>query len=474
MRSDKKQQKTMSGNKNEWTWQEISKHDRRDSAWMYVGDNVYDVTPWMSKHPGGEQLILLFAGRDCTEAMRAYHPFTEKPSGILEKLKIGKLKGPSEVVRWNPDTGFYKTIRDRCTEYFKKNKINPFQQNFMYEFTRMLLLVIYPLGGYLNLGVFQKWGVPFFVRLIFSCFLGLTAVLIALNISHMCSHQPLFRKPKLNYFLGWFAFDALSGLSFDLWLHEHVVGHHQYTNIITIDPNVPEGHGDEAMFRSSPNQKWYKRFYYQFLWVPLSAFIVLIEYRLAFYRYWFKGYRKEIRVNSEFLGVSSLALFLLGKFLWILRVLYLPVVYCNVPIWEALVQLAVSDMTAGYFVGINFAANHVTNKVDWPVARKDEKTGGLHMDSEWAISQVKTCKDYAYESWFFSHILGALNNHSCHHLFPPLHHSYYAEIYPIVKQTAKEWDVKLPDVGTYGELVYDFVKNLWDLGSENSEVMHHF
>jgi len=455
----------MSNQNKEWTWQEISKHNRRDSCWIYVEDDVYDVTPWLSKHPGGESLVLLFAGRDCTEAMRAYHPFTDKPYDVLEKLKIGKLKGPSELVRWSPDTGFYKTVRQRCAEYFKKRKIDPIQQTPTYEICRFFLLALYLGGECINMTLFREWGVPLFIRVLVSCLLGVVAVLIALNIGHMSSHVPVFHKPTFNYFLGWFSFDVCAGLAFDTWLHEHLVGHHQYTNIITIDPNAPESHGEDALFRASPNQKWYKHFYYQFVWVPLLAFFVVIDYRLSPYRYWTKGYRKEVRVNHEFLTTRALMLFTLGKLLWFSHAFILPVFVYGLPVWEVVLLMIFGDLAAGYYIGINFPANHITNKVDWPVATKDEK-GGLHMGSEWAVAQIATCKDYAYDSWFFSHILGALNNHSCHHLFPAMHHSYYAEIYPIVKQTAKEWNVKLPDVGTYADLVYDFVRNLYDLGSD--------
>jgi len=321
--------------------------------------------------------------------------------------------------------------------------------------------------------VFREWGVPLFIRLLFGGAIGFVAVLIALNIGHLCSHIPIFHKPRFNYYLGWFALDACMGYSYDIWLHEHVVGHHQYTNIITVDPNVPEGHGEEATFRCSPNQQWFKRFNFQFIYVPMLAFFVLVDYRLAPFRYWYKGYRKEIRVSGSYRGFGSLCIHSIGKLIWAIRVFYIPCCYWGLPLWEALLLIAVGDMAAGYYIGINLPANHTTSDVDWPLPKKDEKTGGLHMGSEWAVAQVSTCKDYSYDSWVLTHILGSLNNHSCHHLFPALHHSYYLEIYPIVKQTAKEWNVKTPDVGTYMDCLYDFMSNLWELGYEVNPKMKY-
>ena len=40
---------------------------------VIFGDNVYDISSWISKHPGGETVLRQYAGRDITDAFRAYH-----------------------------------------------------------------------------------------------------------------------------------------------------------------------------------------------------------------------------------------------------------------------------------------------------------------------------------------------------------------------------------------------------------------
>jgi len=454
----------------EWTWQEISEHSTRKSIWLYVGRDVYDVTNWLTKHPGGEELLLLFAGRDCTESFRAYHPFTEKPFAILEKFKIGRLKGPTELVRFKEDTGFYKTVRERCGKYFKDNNIDPIKQTPLHEFFRFFSTVgMFVLWPYIIMKLLVDWGVPFWYRLPLVIPAAFAGVMLSVDVAHMASHCPTFHSPKLNTFIQWLSFDFCFGMSWTMWLHEHVVGHHQYVNIITIDPNCPENYNDDALYRSSPNQKWYKRFYYQFIWLPVISCLLATEYRMASFRYWFKGYRKEIRVNSEFLTPKIFFFFMLGKILFVLRSYIIPVVWWGCPFSHVMVIMTLIEMLSGYTVGISFPANHITDKVDWPVIRKDEKTGENVIDSEWAIMQLRTCKDYSYESWFFTNVFGSLNNHSCHHLFPAMHHSYYQHLSPIIKQTAKEYGVILPDVPSYWHLVYDYIHNLWSMGFEPKE-----
>ena len=108
----------------EYTWQEISKHNNEDSAWVYLNEDVFDVTKFLDRHPGGRDMLLLMAGRDITDLFQTYHPFTEKPKQILQKFKIGKLKGPSEFGTFTPDSGFYKECQQQVGKYFQDNNLD--------------------------------------------------------------------------------------------------------------------------------------------------------------------------------------------------------------------------------------------------------------------------------------------------------------------------------------------------------------
>lgn len=45
------------------TMKEVKSHRSRESAWMVVRDQVFDVTPYVEYHPGGVDMIMLGAGR---------------------------------------------------------------------------------------------------------------------------------------------------------------------------------------------------------------------------------------------------------------------------------------------------------------------------------------------------------------------------------------------------------------------------
>jgi hypothetical protein len=48
------------------TWTEVQKHTTRDDRWIVIDREVYDVTNWSKKHPGGSRLISHYAGQDAT------------------------------------------------------------------------------------------------------------------------------------------------------------------------------------------------------------------------------------------------------------------------------------------------------------------------------------------------------------------------------------------------------------------------
>jgi L-lactate dehydrogenase (cytochrome) len=42
---------------------EIAKHNTRESCWVIVNGNAYDVTDFLDHHPGGANVILKYGGK---------------------------------------------------------------------------------------------------------------------------------------------------------------------------------------------------------------------------------------------------------------------------------------------------------------------------------------------------------------------------------------------------------------------------
>ncbi|ORE12085.1 Inositolphosphorylceramide-B hydroxylase [Rhizopus microsporus var. microsporus] len=76
-----------------FTQQEVAKHNSSKSLWVVFNDRVYDITEFAKDHPGGDDFLLQFAGKDITEVMsdKDYHEHSEASFEILQDYMIGRM-----------------------------------------------------------------------------------------------------------------------------------------------------------------------------------------------------------------------------------------------------------------------------------------------------------------------------------------------------------------------------------------------
>lgn len=79
----------------EYTLEEIQKHNCQGDAWIIIQGLVYDISKFAAMHPGGEKLILKYAGKDATEVFYSYH--RHEVLAKYGKLKIGRVQGSRAV-----------------------------------------------------------------------------------------------------------------------------------------------------------------------------------------------------------------------------------------------------------------------------------------------------------------------------------------------------------------------------------------
>ena len=88
----------MSGkNLPKFTPAEIESHNNAKSCYVTLGSKVYDVTDFVDGHPGGEELVLEYAGKDVAEILRdpASHVHSDSAYEILEECHIGFVASES-------------------------------------------------------------------------------------------------------------------------------------------------------------------------------------------------------------------------------------------------------------------------------------------------------------------------------------------------------------------------------------------
>ncbi|KAI8925942.1 cytochrome b5-like heme/steroid binding domain-containing protein [Entophlyctis helioformis] len=73
-----------------FTLADLAQHRSRDDLWMAVHGKVYNVTPYVGFHPGGNGQLMRGAGKDATELLMKVHPWVNVDM-VLDKCWIGYL-----------------------------------------------------------------------------------------------------------------------------------------------------------------------------------------------------------------------------------------------------------------------------------------------------------------------------------------------------------------------------------------------
>ncbi len=74
-----------------YTMAEVKNHANLTSCWSAVNNNVYDLTAWISAHPGGAKAILSLCGTDGSAVFNAQHGGQARANQALASLRLGKL-----------------------------------------------------------------------------------------------------------------------------------------------------------------------------------------------------------------------------------------------------------------------------------------------------------------------------------------------------------------------------------------------
>ncbi|KAM0332284.1 hypothetical protein ACHAQA_002560 [Verticillium albo-atrum] len=74
---------------------EVAKHNTAESCWVVLYGDVYDVTDFLSSHPGGTKIILKLAGKDATEEYDPVHPPGTLEENLKPEAKLGSINPES-------------------------------------------------------------------------------------------------------------------------------------------------------------------------------------------------------------------------------------------------------------------------------------------------------------------------------------------------------------------------------------------
>lgn len=73
------------------TLDEVKKHNDSTSCWSIVYTNVFDLTKWITKHPGGAEKIRAICGKDGTSSFERQHEGDGGAANQLSSYFLGKV-----------------------------------------------------------------------------------------------------------------------------------------------------------------------------------------------------------------------------------------------------------------------------------------------------------------------------------------------------------------------------------------------
>jgi len=293
---------------------------------------------------------------------------------------------------------------------------------------------------------------------------GAVQAMMLLQQMHDASHSSIGYNETYWKAIGRFIMDWLGGASMTSWHHQHVLGHHIYTNIMGVDPDLPMAKTGDLRYLVH-RQVWQNVYQWQHIYMPILYGFLAIKFRLQdFTDTYIKESNGAIRVNP--IGLDGW-LYLVATKLWHLTFRALIPHYIFGMSWTATIAFyIIMELVTGYYLAFNFQVSHISTEAFFPMDSKFQ----TELAQEWAVIQVLTGVDYAHASPLMSFFCGHLNYQIEHHLFPSVSQYHYPAIAPIVRDVCKKWGIQYNYLPTFWEALSLHFKYLYLMGNDPDNI----
>jgi linoleoyl-CoA desaturase len=254
------------------------------------------------------------------------------------------------------------------------------------------------------------------------------AVLLSSNTMHDASHGTLCRSRFLNSLVARIAAVPL-GVEPVYWQVRHVRYHHPFANIEHYDLDTAAN----GFLRQTPFQSWAPQYRFQHLYWPAIAALSMS------YIGWIFDWSDRLGLTplkSDRLlpGVRGWTLFIVSKVLHFGVFLIGPMVALGPQIGYGTVVIAyvIGQMVASSILLLLLLGTH------WADTEFFEISDGRPLPHSRDRHAFLTCCDWVARPRILNALLGGLNRHLTHHLFPTYGHRHYEVLSRIVEEEAQQ------------------------------------
>jgi delta11-fatty-acid desaturase len=433
-----------------------------------IHNKYYDITNFA--HPGGPIAIMAANRRDATALFESHHPFSDRTmmDNILKKYEMHEerekcenylLPGEKEngdIFDWEETmkSDFTIEVRDKVKKHFAEKaeqrgvtfseatKATPQRWCewgcFMGAATWSFYTMLY------SQSIFWSW---------LNMLLWPALYWMSGTMFHDGSHFAVSQDWRINLGIQYMYRIMVSPY---YWLHQHIIGHHPYTNVHNKDPDLTH----ESLFtkdiknnrvRYIENTEWkplhigQEKMYY-----PVSSFVFLSLSLLQPLECIFTN----IYNKCVYIVPANLKLYLfnvLDILLYLFIVFVLPF-----QIWTPFYAIKHAILPY-YLLSIIFIFNSSVNHL-----HKDSVKG---QNKNWYIHQVTTSNNFG-NHWPHYYLSIGLNYQIEHHLFPSVNHCHLHDIQPIVKKLCVKHGIPYHHTGGYKEALMGVYEHLREMGKK--------
>ncbi|WP_256875032.1 cytochrome b5 domain-containing protein [Nostoc sp. C052] len=396
------------------------------NIWIYDGE-VYDLSDFIKRHPGGEFFIGRMKNRDITTLVNIFHPNPEKSKRVLKKYALGRKARPEDVHpkynappflfregfdgwRDTPKFNFQNQeqllnrIKTRINEPEMKKKIE--QMDFIFDVVTIILLVVYILVQVLRLNFMQYMPIYLFVPLMAALRISLTGA------GHYLIHRAQVRLNKVFANIFDISYVPMAFVVTD----GHTLMHHPFTQSqVDIKRNVFTAMLELPRFYRIPVHTVHKLGH-----VLTGMFVRLIEICTLAFKFGVKDmYGSWQRGLPHYIGTFSMRIILVGELI---------LFWMNGDFGAWLAQFILTLWISTFMI----------------VASHDFEEEEVDPSEDWAVSQIRNSYDLTmignkYIDCFLS---AGLSPHRVHHVLP-YQKSGFANIISedIVREEAEKFNV---------------------------------
>lgn len=343
---------------------------------------------------------------------------------------------------------FIKDLRKRVDHYFESNNISKHANAEMYFKTVFAVVMWLFFYGLIMSDMFSHSWIQ-----LFGVYLGLgfVNIFIAFNIMHDATHDAYSANKKVNDIMS-YSMDFIGG---NQYLFRRMHGaHHGYVNIHGIDVTL-ETHGQ---FRFSPDEPWLPKHRWQhFYTFGLYCLAHLHWVTIKDFKWFFGesniGNQKNIKhPRSEYISLF------ITKGLYYGLTVILPMILLSTHWYIVFAAWVFMHLLPGLTFALMFQVTHVYEGTTYPLPDDDG-----NIDNNYALHVLETTADFSRTNKFGTWLMGGINIHVIHHIFPKVCHVHYPALTEILRETCTDHGIDYQENKTFGLALkkhYQLLKHL--------------